>query len=350
VLAEHDVVERVASQQEDRLGRGRRALERRAYAEPMLDAESLLRGSTRPLVVGMGGGGDVVGALATAEFARLYDGAAPVLGGLAWERRPIDPVPGPRRIDEIAGAEQLAPAVLLAGPLTRVRERDVFFAESRMAEFLGEPTVLIDVSTGPATIADSIATASSSLGCDLVAFIDVGGDVLARGDEAGLRSPLCDAVMLAVAAHLHRAGRPVLAGVFGIGCDAELLPSEVLARMAEVAAAGGLIGARGLTKPVAERLEQAIAVVPTEASAQAVRAFRGASGSVPIRGGARTVELSSVAALTFYLDVEATIHAVGRLAAAVDGANSLEEANAALGAIGVSTELDLERAATAASL
>ena len=315
----------------------------------MLDAEVVLRGARRPLVIGMGGGGDVVGALATAESTRLYDGASPVLGGLAWERRPIDPVPGPRRIEEIEGAEQLAPAVLLAGPGTRVRGREVFFAESRMAEFLGEPTVLIDVSAGPAAIADGLAEAASGLDCDLVVFIDVGGDVLAHGNEPGLRSPLCDAVMLAAAAHLGRAGHPVLAGLFGIGCDAELTPAEVLARLAEVAGAGGLIGARGLTEPVARRLEQAIAVIPTEASAQAVRAFRGASGPAPIRGGARTVELSSMASVTFYLDVDATIDAVGRLAGAVDGVRSLEEANAALNAIGVSTELDLERGARAAS-
>ena len=316
----------------------------------MLDAEVLLRGAKRPLVIGMGGGGDVVGALATAESARLYDGAAPVLGGLAWERRPIDPVPGPRRIDEIEGAERLADAVLLAGPRTRVRGRDVYFAESRMAEFLGEPTILVDVSTGPATIADGLAGAASSLGCDLLVFIDVGGDVLAHGDEPGLRSPLCDAVMLAAAAHLHRMGHPVLAGLFGTGCDAELTPAEVLARLAEVAGAGGLAGARGLTEPVAERLEQAIKLVPTEASAQAVRAFRGVSGPVRIRGGAHTVELSALASLTFYLDIEATVRAVGRLAGAVDGAASIEEASAALNAIGVSTELDLEREATAASL
>lgn len=316
----------------------------------MLDAEVLLRGARRPLVIGMGGGGDVVGALATAESARLYDGAAPVLGGLAWERRPIDPVPGPRRTDEIEGAEPLAPGILLAGPATRVRGRDMFFAESRMAAFLGEPTILIDISSGPAAIATGLAEAVSSMDGDLVVFVDVGGDVLARGDEPGLRSPLCDAVMLAAAAHLVRSGHAVLAGLFGIGCDAELTPGEVLARLAEVAAAGGLIGARGLTARVAERMEQAIGVVPTEASAQAVRAFRGASGPVPIRGGARTVELSSVAALTFYLDVEATIRAVGRLAEAVSGATSLDEANDALNAIGVSTELDLEREATAASL
>src|SRR5205823_6846866 len=102
----------------------------------MLDAEVILRGASRPLVIGMGGGGDVVGALAPAEFARLYDGAKPVLGGLSWERRPIDPVPGPRSADEIEDAELIAPGVLLAGPQTRVRGRDVFFAESRMAEVL----------------------------------------------------------------------------------------------------------------------------------------------------------------------------------------------------------------------
>jgi hypothetical protein len=315
----------------------------------MLDAETLLRSSTRPLVIGMGGGGDVVGALATAEFARLYDGAHPVLGGLSWERRPIDPEAGPRTAEEIENAQQLAPGIMLAGPQTHVRRRDVFFAESRMAQFLGESTVLIDVSVGSAAVAEGLAVTIAQLGCDLAVFIDVGGDVLARGDEEGLRSPLCDAIMLAAAGRLGRAGHPVLAGIFGIGCDAELTPDEVLARIAEVAAAGGLCGARGLTGPIAERLEGAMRLVPTEASAQAVRAFRGASGATAIRGGARTLELSAAASLTLYLDVEPTIGAAGRLASAVDGAQGLEEANEALHAIGVRTELDLERDAESAA-
>ena len=315
--------------------------------EPVLDAEVILRGSSRPLVIGMGGGGDVVGALATAESARLYDGARPVLGGVSWERRPIDPAPGPRTIAEIEDAEQLAPGIVLAGPDTRVRNRDVRFAESHMARFLGERTVLVDVSVGAAAIADGLAVATDRLGTDLTVFIDVGGDVLARGDEPGLRSPLSDAIMLAAASRLHAAGSPTLLGVFGIGCDAELTPQEVLAHLGEVAAAGGLIGSRGLTEPVAERLEQAIRYVPTEASAQAVRAFRGAYGTAAIRGGTRTLELSAIAAMTLYLDVGATVETVGRLARAVDGAADLDQANDALNAIGVRTELDLERDAAA---
>jgi hypothetical protein len=308
-----------------------------------VDAELILRASRRPLVIGMGGGGDVVGALATAESMRVYDDADPLIGGLTWERRPIDPVPGPRSVDEITGGEALAPGVLLAGPSTRVAGRDVYFAEARMAAFLDRPTVLIDIGAGAAAVADALATAVAVLQRDLTVFIDVGGDVLARGDEPGLRSPLCDAIMLAAAQRLGAAGHPVLLGIFGIGCDAELTAAEVLARIAEVAGAGGLSGARGLTEPVAARLEQSLALVPTEASAQAVRSFRGGSGLVTIRGGARTFELSSVAALTYYLDVDVAFACAGPLARAVADATSLEDANQALNSLGVRTELDLER-------
>ena len=173
-------------------------------------------------------------------------------------------------------------------------------------------------------------------------FVDVGGDVLGQGDEPGLRSPLCDAVMLAASERLRVAQHAVLLGIFGIGCDAELTADEVLVRIAGVAAAGGLCGVRGLTEPVAERLESAIDLVPTEASAQAVRAFRGVSGLVTIRDGTRTLQLGPAAAQTFYLDVQTTVSTAGRLARAVAGASDLHAANSALRELGVVTELDAE--------
>jgi len=307
------------------------------------DAEAILRGSRAPLVLGIGGGGDVVGALATAEAMRLYDDADPVIGGLTWERRPIDPVPGPRSAGEIEGAWELAPGVLLAGPHARVAGRGVRFGEAGMARLLGRPTVLVDIGVGPATVARSLAAALRALRCDLAVFVDVGGDVLAHGDEPGLRSPLCDAVMLAAAGLMASAGQPVLLGVFGAGCDSELTAEEVLGRISSVAAAGGLCGARGLTEPVVERLERSLSLVPTEASAQAVSAFRGACGEVTIRGGERTFALTSLAVVTFFLDVPATVASVGRLARAVAAAGDVEDANEALHRLGVRTELDLER-------
>jgi hypothetical protein len=320
----------------------------------VIDADALLSGSRRPLVLGIGGGGDVVGALATAEASRAQ-GARPVLGGVTWERRPVDPAPGPRSETEIEGARRLAQGVLAANGSTRVRDSGVVFAESRMAELLGEETVLVDATLGPAAIADGLAAAASELGVDLIVFVDVGGDALAHGDEPGLASPLCDSLMIAAAAHLAKRSVcpggglpaddavPVLGGIFGVGCDGELTPAEVLERLAEVAAAGGFAGARGLTAPVAARLDQAVAAVPTEASAQALRCFRGETGQSTIRQGRRTVELSPLGALTFYFDVAKAIWSAARLAATVVDAESLDDANELLHGLGVRTELDYER-------
>jgi hypothetical protein len=121
----------------------------------------------------------------------------------------------------------------------------------------------------------------------------------------------------------------------------------VLERIAEVAAAGGLAGARGLTPAVVARLDDAVAAVPTEASAQALRCFRGETGSTTIRRGRRTVELSPLGALTFFLDPEAALGSAARLAAAVGEARDLEQANEILHDQGVYTELDYERDAPA---
>jgi hypothetical protein len=293
----------------------------------------------RVLSIGIGGGGDVVGALATAEHVRSL-GATAVVGGLTWERRPIDPLPGPRRLDELTGAEVLHDAVALAGPDTQ-GPGGLTFAESHMAGFLGEPTVLVDPNPGPAVVADGLVAACERLGCDAIALVDVGGDALAHGDEPGLASPLADALLLAATRHLPE-DLPCVAGVFGAGCDGELRPAEVLARVSEVAHRGGLLGAWGLTPAAADLLTEAIARVPTEASAMAVRCARGATGTTTIRAGWRTVELSPVGAITFYLDPATALRSAARLADAVADAPSLADANAMLHRMGIRTELDHE--------
>jgi hypothetical protein len=149
-------------------------------------------------------------------------------------------------------------------------------------------------------------------------------------------------VMLAAGAKL--AGRlPTVAAVYGAGCDGELTPAEVLERIAELARAGALLGAWGLTPAVAEQIEAAGRTVPTEASLMAVRCARGETGTAEIRGGRRTVELSPVGALSFYFDPEVAVERAAPLARAVAPAASLDEAQEALRSAGVRTELDIER-------
>jgi hypothetical protein len=291
----------------------------------------------------MGGGGDVVGALAAAHLCRRL-GTPAVMGGVTWERLPIDPHPGPRPTGEIEGARELAPGVLAADTDTRTFD-GVVFAESRMAGLLAERTVLVDVGIGPARVADGLACAAPALGVDLFVFVDVGGDVLGSGPEPGLASPLCDAMMLAAAALLQRRGAAVVAAVFGPCCDGELTPEELLGRLAGLARDGGLLALDGLAPEAADELERAARAIPTEASAQALRCARGEVGITTIRGGRRTVHLSPLGAATVYFDPERALESAAPLARAVLDARDLDDAQSRLRTLGVYTELDYERAA-----
>ena len=299
-----------------------------------------MRDASRALVLGIGGGGDVVGALAAAELCRRL-GTGTVMGGVTWERLPIDPRPGPRSTGEIVGGQEVASGVLLAGPGTRTQD-GVLFAESRMAALLGEQTVLIDPGIGPARIAEGLEQAASALGVDLFVFVDVGGDVLGAGPEPGLASPLCDAVLLAAGALLERRGAAVLGAVFGPGCDGELTLEELLGRLALLAGAGALHAVEGLTAAAVDDVERAAAAIPTEASAQAVRCARGELGVTTIRGGRRTVELTPFGASIVYFDPEGALESAAPLARAVLDAHDLQEAQERLHALGVRTELDYE--------
>jgi hypothetical protein len=241
----------------------------------------------------------------------------------------------------VRGGRRIGAAALIADEATTTPE-GTRFAESGMAEHLGAPTILIDVTGGVPGAADGIVTAAAELSCDLAVYVDVGGDVLAHGDEPGLASPLCDAVMLAAAAEAADRVAPVGA-VFGAGCDGELTPAEVLDRVAELAAHGAWTGTWGLTPPVARELEAAARIVPTEASLQAVLCARGETGTAEIRDGRRRVELGPLGALAFFFDVPAAVRDTAPLARAVAGAADLEAARDALAHLGIRTELDYER-------
>jgi hypothetical protein len=289
-------------------------------------------------VLGAGGGGDVVGVLAVARFCELL-GTPAVLGGVAWERIPVDPYPGPRPSDQIVGGTPLGERAVLAGPQTATPE-GVRFSEALMAEHLGKETVLIDVSAGAPGAAEGITAAAGALGCDLVVCADVGGDILARGDEPGLASPLCDAVMLA--GTVAGGVRPLLA-VVGAGCDGELTPAEVVDHVAAAGRAGAWLGTWGVTPAVADEIEAAASESYTEASMQIVRCARGETGEVPIRSGRRTVHLGPHGAMTFFLEPSERLAAVAPLAPLVAEATTIEGARAALAAKGIRTELDYER-------
>jgi hypothetical protein len=303
--------------------------------------EDQIKSSARALVIGVGGGGDVVGALAAARFLE-FCGLEFVLGGLSWERSVVDPIPGPRKLSEVENVRVLHPYTWMANPQCRTHT-GVFFAESKMAALLGQEILLVDINGGVKGVVEGLEIALKEFKADLLVGLDVGGDSLAQGGELGLRSPLADAIMLAAFAELEACGHRTLWGVFGYGSDGELTVDEIELALNKLAAAGALLGAWSLTSRVAAELEKVIGTVPTEASAIPVQCFRGAWGESKIRSGQRSVKLTPLTALTFFLSTTALYETLSRPAQAVRGSVTLEEANDALHAIGINTELDLER-------
>ncbi len=303
--------------------------------------ESLIRSSSRALVIGVGGGGDVVGALATARFLE-FCGLKFHLGGLSWERSVYDPVPGPRSLDEVEQVRALHRYAWLANAESKTKT-GVYFAESRMAAFLGQEILLIDINGGVKGVVEGLQAALIEFKADLLVGVDVGGDSLAQGAEPGLRSPLADSIMLAAYAELERRGQPTLWSMFGYGSDGELTVEEIERALSRMAKAGGLLGAWALTSQVTAELEGVIKSVQTEASAIPVECARGAWGERGIRQDQRRVKLTPLTTLTFFLSSTILFETLSRPAQAVKESSSLEEANDALHAIGIKTELDLER-------
>ena len=146
-----------------------------------------------------------------------------VVGGVTWERRVIDPAPGPRSSGRDRGRPRAGARRARRGRRSaRVRDSGVRFAEGRVAELLGEETVLVDVTRPPARagrVAASGRRASWAATCS------------SSSTSAATRSPTATRTgSPAPSATRSCSRRPpasqrerdVLGGVFGIGCDGEL--------------------------------------------------------------------------------------------------------------------------------
>jgi hypothetical protein len=311
------------------------------------DFEAVLRTAKKALVIGVGGGGDIVGTIPTARFLALF-GIDCILGGLSWERFVYDPQPGTRTLDEVVNVRALAPTAWLANGQTTTSTGGIRFAESDVAGLYNTETLMVDLSQGTPGVVGGLRAAMRALEADLLVGIDVGGDSLASGDEPGLRSPVADAIMLAALRQLQD-DYPCIWGVFGYGSDAELTPREIDQALTTVAAHGGLLGAWGMTPAVTAELQWVITHVRTEASAIAVACAQGASGIQTIRDGTRTVPLSPVCTVTFYLSPRILYEHVAALARAVCSATSLPAASALIESLGVRSEYAFEQAMWARS-
>lgn len=301
--------------------------------------EEILKNSNKAMLIGIGGGGDVVGTLPTAGLLELFD-IEYVLAGLPWERSVVDPVPGPRKYSEVVNSKKVNEGVWTCSKDTATNT-GVLFAESGISKVFDKDTLLIDATIGAEKISACLTDAAEKLGIDLIVGIDVGGDAIAVGTEKGILSPLADSTMIA-ALYKTRKRIETFMGMFGFGSDGELTLPELESSLALIARNKGILGSWGITQKTLDIMNRVIEVVPTEASRSPVRYAEGNFKATTIRSGTVNVDLNYSSTSTIYIDVEVMYEKVSALSRAVADSENIMESKRILNVMGIRTEFDIE--------
>ncbi|WEV77737.1 DUF1152 domain-containing protein [Janibacter cremeus] len=238
----------------------------------------------RTLYVAAGGGGDAVGALLARRALGDTDQRPPLVTTYAWERLRIDPVPGPRARTDFTALAPVGdqPFEVTSGSDTAPPGRSVL---PRLVESSGARIFLHDLDGGTIGLRDQLRHLARSLDVGELVVVDVGGDIVARGSEPGLRSPLADSLSLAAALGT---GIPTTVMILGAGADAEVPEGEVK-RLLE--GAGGRPVGR-VTSDDVHALAPVLSWHPTEATALVAAGAKGMRGFVAMRRGRDPVPVS----------------------------------------------------------
>jgi hypothetical protein len=285
------------------------------------------------LMVAAGGGGD---ALASLLVSRQLTGVAwtPIVASYSWDRRLLDPSPGPRFATDFVGARPLTSKTVEVTRGSRLRAGGVstlgLLAEATPARF-----ALMDPSRGALGMREQVIELIERFSFESVLLVDVGGDLMGVGTEPTLRSPLADALALASLADLPV---PVRVAVAGPGLDGELSEPYVRARCREL---GGELAGR-LGEADVEPYLSVLAQHPSESTTLLAAAALGMVGRAEIRDSADLVPLTDASTEVYVLG-GADVISGGLLAKELRSSGSLAEAEATTRAICGRSELDYER-------
>ncbi|MBQ0827527.1 DUF1152 domain-containing protein [Streptomyces sp. RG38] len=142
----------------------------------------------------------------------------------------------------------------------------------RLAATLPHTLALLDPRHGAEDVTRRVEEPAEHLNSPWIDLLDVGGDILARGDEPTLGSPLADVLALA---GCSRANAPVRLLIAGPGLDGEV-PLDALRRLL-----GPLVHA--FTERDTEALGGILDRHPSEATAMLAAAARGIRGTCEVR-------------------------------------------------------------------
>lgn len=178
--------------------------------------------TSKAIAIAAGGGGDVVTAsVLAAKLRHRFDVVA--IMSYSWDRLIVDPTPGPRGRRDFDGLT--GHHALIAKVTASARLRGPGWSTlPPLVPYMACPLLLMDPAGGAIGLAAQFRSAAEVFGAEVLIVVDVGGDILAEGHEAGLRSPLADSLALAAAIQLEL---PLHLLIAGVGLDGELTTPEL---------------------------------------------------------------------------------------------------------------------------
>jgi hypothetical protein len=303
-------------------------------------AESLLEvalKSKRALILGLGGGGDVIQGIPLARLFQQLGFDEVLIGGVNCQWWMPDGKPqsdvfgvsvlGPTLYDinALSYSEALAPHIRTVCKESAIGSCQP--AEAVLAELLPGTPFVTSLMDGPAGLASDLKELVETRGIDLVVGVDIGSDSFHRGDEVQLaHTSLVDFMSIGALLDLPC---PVFYGVSGYGCDGEMQIEELDERVGVVMQAGGYLGAHGLTRGDVALMLEACELYPDPVEPLAPLAATGKLGlqRVNTHGPWGTpVRVSPLAAVMLFFDPQIMAREVSKGILALKDCQSLKEA------------------------
>ncbi|WP_395576734.1 DUF1152 domain-containing protein [Streptomyces sp. BK79] len=281
------------------------------------------------LIVAAGGGGDAVAAAML--HAALYGNEDhAVILTYAWDRLLIDPVPGPRTAHDFTGLKAITRSVRSV-PATARPIAPAGSTLPRLASELPQTFALLDPQHGAEGVTNQVEELIAHLTPGSIELLDVGGDILARGDEPTLKSPLADALTLAACC---RVDAPVRLLVAGPGLDGELSADDLQPLLGSVV--------HTFTAEDVAPINSVLEWHPSEATGMLAATARGVRGTCEVRDAGLPVPLTDASPQLHEVDLdEALSH--NALARSIMATTTLDEVEAHSREICGFSEIDYER-------
>jgi hypothetical protein len=271
----------------------------------------------------------------------LSGGAVPGsihIATFAWERKRFDPQLGPRAAGDFRDLISPSAGVREVGGHSRLRQGRSFLPD--LVREAGCHVYLLDPTDGVHGLRRQLIALGQYLGSRETFVVDVGGDILARGEEIGLRSPTADAMALAAA---DETGATTWIIAVGLGLDGELTRSQWReACRAGAKSRGAPERPRYLAESAATFVRPLLTWHPSEVAGLACLAALGYQGTAEVRADGLEVTVDRDAAGMHRFE-HAWLMARNRVAQAVRNTNSLADVEAAVRETVGRTELDDER-------